>query len=144
MNERKIILRSYSDTDSLKRLILQKLNLVDHKKDPVLEFDERVKSYIERNKNSKLVLQYDKDKLVKELDFNLTLASRAGQRYPDNFELGNPHNRWQFDPVVKTEEQAQQEKRELKKLLQDKLTELNSFLDQFRQLGEGQIEIQEY
>lgn len=143
MNERTIYLKRYNDTDSLKRFILQKLNLVDHKKDSVAEFDERVRSYIDRNKNSRIVFQFDRDKLVKDLEFNLSLTNRVGQPYPENFEMGNPHNRWLFDPIVKTEEQIEKEKIEFEKMLQYKLVELNSFLDQLRQLGKGQIDIKD-
>jgi hypothetical protein len=130
----------------LKRFILQELNLVDHKKDSVAEFDERVKSYLERNKNSKIVLQFDRETLAKDLELNLSLTHRVGQPFPDNFEMGNPHNRWLFDPVVKAEEQIEDEKLEYERMLQDKLDELDSFLDQLRQLGKegkGQIDIKD-
>ncbi|MCZ8217097.1 MAG: hypothetical protein O9262_12700, partial [Cyclobacteriaceae bacterium] len=121
--------------------ILQKLNLVDHKKDSVAEFDERLTNYIDRNKNLRVVLQFDRNKLEKDLEFNLSLINRVDQPYPDNFEMGNPHNRWLFDPIVKTEEQMEKEKLEFQKMFQDKLVELNDFLDKVKKLGKGQIDI---
>src|SRR5687767_1933392 len=103
MSDRTIKIRSYGVIESLKMFILQKLNLVDHKTDYVKEFYERLKNYIDRNKNLKITFQFDRRKLEKDLKFNLSLT-RSQQPYPDNFEMGNPHNSWLYDPIVRTEE----------------------------------------
>ena len=122
--------------------ILQKLNLVDHKKDCINEFYERLKNYIDRNKSLKIVLQFDRDKLEKDLKFKLSLT-RFQQPFPDNFEMGNPHNRWFFDPIIRTEEEAKKEELEFEKSYQDKLLTLNQFLDRLEQIGNGQIIIKD-
>src|SRR5690349_297229 len=105
MNERIIKIASYTDLESLKKFILQKLNLVDHKKDHVQEFDERLKNYIDRNKSLKIVFEFDRDKLEKDFRLQLSLT-RFQQPCPDNFELGNPHNRWLHEPIIRTGEEA--------------------------------------
>lgn len=133
---------SYTDMESLKMYILQKLNLVDHKKDCINEFYERLKNYIDRNKSLKIVLQFDRDKLEKDLKFKLSLT-RFQQPFPDNFEMGNPHNRWFFDPIIRTEEEAKKEELEFEKSYQDKLLTLNQFLDRLEQIGNGQIIIKD-
>jgi len=142
MNERIIKIVSYTDMESLKMYILQKLNLVDHKKDCINEFYERLKNYIDRNKSLKIVLQFDRDKLEKDLKFKLSLT-RFQQPFPDNFEMGNPHNRWFFDPIIRTEEEAKKEELEFEKSYQDKLLTLNQFLDRLEQIGNGQIIIKD-
>lgn len=142
MNERIIKIVSYIDMESLKMYILQKLNLVDHKKDCINEFYERLKNYIDRNKSLKIVLQFDRDKLEKDLKFKLSLT-RFQQPFPDNFEMGNPHNRWFFDPIIRTEEEAKKEELEFEKSYQDKLLTLNQFLDRLEQIGNGQIIIKD-
>jgi hypothetical protein len=139
MNEKVIKIRSYNDIESLKMFILQKLNLVDHKKDYVTEFNERLKSYIHRNQNLKVVLQYDQDSLEKEIKFKMKLANIVDQPYPDNFEMGNPHNRWFFDGIPKTAEESKKQEVEFERIFQDKLKTLYYFLDEIRQLADQQI-----
>lgn len=139
MNNRVIYLKRYTDIESLKRFILQKLDLIDHKKESVTEFDDRLKSYINRNQNLKIIFQFDRNNLENDLKFKLSLTNRVDLPYPDNFELGNPHNRWFFDPIVKTEEEIEREKIEFEKGFQKELVTLKEFLDKLEQLGNGQI-----
>jgi hypothetical protein len=144
MNNRIINLKSYTGIESLKRFILQKLNLVDYKKDSIAEFDNRIKNYIERNKNLELILQLNRTEIEKDLRFRISLTSKANQPYPENFEMGNPHNRWLYDPIIKTEEETKREELELEKVLQDKLVILDNFLRKLRQLGSGKIIIKDF
>ena len=139
MNNRVIYLKSFTDIESLKRFILQKLNLIDHKKESVTEFDDRLKSYINRNEDLKIIFQFDRNNLENDLKFKLSLTNRVDQPYPDNFELGNPHNRWFFDPIIKTEEEIEREKVQFEKGFQKELVTLKEFLDKLEQLGNGQI-----
>lgn len=94
-----IKIKSYNDIESLKIFILQKLKLVDYTKDYVAEFEERLKNYIDKNKNLTVLFQFDIQKFEKDLKFNLSLTDRP---YPDNFEMGNPLNRWIFESIPKT------------------------------------------
>jgi hypothetical protein len=142
MNERIIKIASYTDIESLKMFILQKLNLVDHKKDNVKDFQERLKNYVDRNKSLTITFQFDRDKLEKDLMVKLSLT-RFQQPYPDNFEMGNPHNRWFYDPIIRTEEEAKREELEFEKSYQDKLLTLNQFLGILEQIGNGQIFIKD-
>lgn len=135
MTDRTIKLSSYSDIESLKRFILDTLNLFDHKKNSVTEFDDRLKSYINRNKSIRIVLLLDWNKLETDLKFRLS----STQPFPVNYEMGNPHNRWIFDPIVKTEEEIAKEKNESEKEFEDKLTTLKEFLNKLELLGNGQI-----
>lgn len=142
MNERIIKIASYTDIESLKMFILQKLNLVDHKKDNVKDFQERLKNYVDRNKSLTITFQFDRDKLEKDLMGKLSLT-RFQQPYPDNFEMGNPHNRWFYYPIIRTEEEAKREELEFEKSYQDKLLTLNQFLGILEQIGNGQIFIKD-
>ena len=142
MNERIIKIASYTDIESLKMFILQKLNLVDHKKDNVKDFQERLKNYVDRNKSLTITFKFDRDKLEKDLMVKLSLT-RFQQPYPDNFEMGNPHNRWFYDPIIRTEEEAKREELEFEKSYQDKLLTLNQFLGILEQIGNGQIFIKD-
>jgi hypothetical protein len=142
MSDRIIKIGSYGDVESLKMFILQKLNLVDYKTDYVKEFYERLRNYIDRNKNLKITFQFDRGKLEKDLKFKLSLT-RSQQSYPDNFEMGNPHNRWLYDPIVRTEKEARTEEMEFEKSYQDNLSTLNEFIHRLEQLGNGQIFIKD-
>lgn len=112
--------------------------LVDHKRDYVKEFYERLKNYIDRNKNLKITFQFDRDKLEKNLKFKLSLT-RFQKPYPDNYEMGNPHNRWFQDPILRTEEESRKDEVEFEKRYQDKLLTLRQFFDKLEQVGAGQI-----
>lgn len=143
MNDKIIKVQRYTDIESLKKYILQKLKLVDHKKDSVSEFYDRLKNCLNRDRDLKITFQLDRDKLEEDIRFELSLATRGNQPYPDNFEMGNPHNRWFFDPIVRTEEEAREKKVEFEKSLQDKLMELRDFFDRLEKLGAGQICVQD-
>jgi len=139
MNTRKLDLNTYADTASLKTLILKELLLFDPKKDSVAEFDDRLKSYIDRNKNLEIVFQVNRDEIEKGMRFRLSSELNA-QPFPENFEMGNPHNRWiwpQSDP--KTGEEIKREKDKLEEAVEANLTALRDFLDELRILGGGRI-----
>ena len=139
MGSKVIRINGYSDIESLKVSILQKLKLVDYKKNYIAEFDERVKNYIDRNKNLKIVLQFDNLKLEKDIKFYLLLTNRKPELYPDNFEMGNPLNRWFSNGTIKTEEEIDKEEVLLERNFQHKLAEIKSFLDKLEKLGDGRI-----
>ena len=141
MNER-VIKIGYTDVESLKMYILQKLKLVDHKKDYINDFYERLRNYIDRNKGLKITIQFDREKLEKDLKFKLSLT-RFQQPFPDNFELGNPHNRWFYDPIIRGEDETKGEELQFEKSYQDKLSTLSQFLDKLEQVGNGQILIKD-
>lgn len=142
MNERTIKIGGYTDKEPLKLYILQKLKLVDHKRDYVNEFYERLKNYIDRNKNLKITFQFDRDKLEKDLKFKLSLT-RFQKPYPDNYEMGNPHNRWLDDLIIMTEEEVKQEKLDFERNYRERLLTFNQFLGRLEQIGKGQILIKE-
>lgn len=139
MDSKVIRINSFSDIESLKVFILQKLKLIDYKKNYVAEFDERVKNYIDRNKNLKIVLQFDSEKLEKDIKFYLSLTNRKPEPYPDNFEMGNPLNRWFSNSTMKTENEIDKEEVLLQRNFQDKLAEIKIFLDNLEKLGDRQI-----
>ena len=128
MGSKVIRINGYSDIESLKVSILQKLKLVDYKK-----------NYIDRNKNLKIVLQFDNLKLEKDIKFYLLLTNRKPELYPDNFEMGNPLNRWFSNGTIKTEEEIDKEEVLLERNFQHKLAEIKSFLDKLEKLGDGRI-----
>lgn len=143
MNTRKLDLNTYADTASLKTLILKELLLFDPKKDSVAEFDDRLKSYIDRNKNLEIVFQVNRAEIERGMRFRLSSELNA-QPFPENYEMGNPHNRWiwpQSDP--KTDEEIQREKGQLEAAIQANLAALRDFLNELRVLGGGRILIED-
>ena len=136
MNNQVINIKRYNDVASLKLQILQELKLVDHKKDSLGEFDNRLKSYLDRNKSLGIVLQFNRDSLEKDLKFRASL-SNSPQPYPENYEMGNPHNRWFWDPSPT----KGKENDNLEKAFQNNLTLLHDFLDSLQRLASEQITI---
>ena len=142
MNIKAIKITGHRNIESLKMFILQKLKLVDHKKDCVAEFDDRLKSYISRNRGLKIEFQIDRIRLEKDIKFYLSLIKNT-QPFPENFEMGNPHNRWLFDPIPKTAEDMEKEDLELQGIFQETYMSFENFLRNLVQLGDGQISIKE-
>ncbi|MES2813040.1 MAG: hypothetical protein V4670_11265 [Bacteroidota bacterium] len=139
MDNKVIRINDYNDIESLKVFILQQLKLVDYKKNYVAEFDERVKNYIDRNKNLIIVLQFDCDKLEKDIKLYLSLTNGKPEPYPDNHEMRNPLNRWFSNSTIKTEDEIDKEEALSQRNLQDKLAEIKNFLEKLEKLGNGRI-----
>jgi hypothetical protein len=93
MNRRVIKIKVDTDIDSLKRSILQKLNIVNQKRNSVTGFEEKLKSYIDRNKSIIIVFQYNWDEVEKDLKFKLSLTNKVTRPYPDNYKMDIPLNR---------------------------------------------------
>jgi hypothetical protein len=142
VNRRTIDLNSYTDTASLKMLILQKLLLVDPKRDSVAEFDDRLKTYLGRNGKLQLVFRVDRDKIERDLRFQLSLAANA-QPYPENYEFGNPLNRWMEAPVARTAEERERLKVDLEEAVQASLMALRDFLNGMQLLGSGNVVVED-
>lgn len=141
MDSRIIKINSFNDTFSLKLLILQKLKLTDYKKEYVSEFNEKLKSYLERNRNLKLIFQFDNVTIKRDINIHVSLKNRKKESYPDNYEMGNPHNRWFSVGRQITEEERLEEEILLKRYVDEKLMEFNIFCNQLLQISTEQISI---
>jgi hypothetical protein len=139
MTTQTIEIRRYRDIESIKIIILKKLNLVDYKKDCVAEFDIRLSNFINRHQNLTITFLINRNAIEKDLKFNLMLSNRSQQKFPDNYEIGNPYNRWLYDPVIKSEDQEKQESLRSEKSFDNQIAILNSFLHSLERLGNGKI-----
>ena len=139
MNERVIKIKSYTDIESLKTFILRKLNLIDHKKNSVEEFDNRLKNYFDRNQSLKIILQFNRANLKKEIRFNMSFTKGPVLPYSDNFEMGNPLNRWLFETIPRTSDEIQKEEFDFERSYKDKLKTLYNFLDNLQLLTNQHI-----
>ncbi len=141
MDSRILKINSFSDIISLKLLILQKLKLTDFKKDYVSEFDERLKNYLERNRNLKLIFQFDIVKIERRINIDVSLKNRKSEPYPDNYEMGNPHNRWFSVGRQITEEERLEEEIIFKRDVNEEISKFNLFCTQLSQINTEQISI---
>lgn len=143
MNQRVISFKKYTDIESMKAFILQRLKLSDHKKDSNYEFYDRLKNYIDRSENLKIIIQFDREKIENDLRFKVKLENTDQEPYPDNFEMGNPLNRWLYDPIIRTEGEARQEEMKINKILKDRLLTFNNFLERLQEIGKGKVLIKD-
>lgn len=140
MDNKIINIKSYTDLELLKRFILQRLNLIDHKKDSISEFEQRLTAFVRRNHNLSITFKFDHTKIEKDLKFKLSLSSVVGRPFTINYEMGNPLNRWYFfETTGKTEEEIENEKRKFENDIRGKLEVFISFLHRLEELGEGKI-----
>lgn len=90
-----------------------------------------------------IIIQFDRKRIENDLRFRVKLENTVQQSFPDNFEMGNPHNRWLYDPIIRTEHEARQEQIKMNEILQDRLLTLKNFLDRLKEIGKGQILIKD-
>lgn len=143
MTEKIIRFKKYTDIESLKHYILQRLKLVDPPKNIHVEFDDRLKKHIDQHENLQIIIQFDRPTIEEELKFRVNLENTLQEPYPDNYEMGNPHNRWIHEPVRRTEEEMQEQQIKINQILQDRLLTFNNFLDQLQEIGKGRVVIKD-
>ena len=141
MQTRTIYLKHYRDLESLKLHILQKLLLVDQSKDSVAEFHDRLKHYLERNRNQELVFRVDRAEIERKLRFDIRDLLDGPRPLPKGYEPGNPHNRWIWDGSegARTEEETRLANQRLQEAVEARITALHGFLSELRLLGGGRI-----
>ncbi|NOS94614.1 MAG: hypothetical protein HOP30_22105 [Cyclobacteriaceae bacterium] len=143
MNEKIIRFKKYTDIESLKHYILQRLKLTDPPKKIRVEFYDRLKKHIDQHENLQIIIQFDRQTIEEELKFRVKLQHIIPEPYPENYEMGNPHNRWIYEPIRRTDEEVQEQQVKINQMLQDQLFIFNNFLDQLQVIGKGRILIKD-
>lgn len=127
-NIRRIQLGKIDSIDSFKFQILHNLKLIDFKKNCLGEFEIRLNNYI--NRNPKLTIQLEVN--IKEVseNFRKRIAGEISKtEIPDNYEFGNPFNRWIFDPVTKTQDEHEHDNRLIENKLAEEMTEFKNIVE---------------
>ena len=141
MEIRRINIIGHSEIETLKIYILQKLKLIDYKKDNLEEFETKIKSYLEKNQNQKLEFILDNERFEKDLKFDLKVANIETVPYPKNYEMGNPLNRWMFDGTTITEAESEKKDLNYENLIKNSIGKFNIFFSSLENLGKGQIKV---
>lgn len=142
MEIRRIKINGHSEVETLKIFILQKLKLIDHKRNNLEEFEVRLKDYLTRNKNLEIEFILDKNQFEKDLRFDLNISSIQTKPYPDNYEFGNPLNRWMFDGIILTEEESVIKDLDFERKIKEAIEKFTSFFECIENLGNGQLKIE--
>jgi hypothetical protein len=141
METRQIKINGHSQIETLKIDILQKLKLIDYKRNSLTEFESRLKSYLQRNRNLKIEFILNNTEFENDLKFDLNLKNIDNNHYPENYEIGNPHNRWIHDNWPLTQKENKIEDEKTKQDIEEAIAEFNSFFEWLELLGDGQIKI---
>jgi|ADurb_Cas_01_Slu_FD_contig_91_379265_length_1480_multi_3_in_0_out_0_3 hypothetical protein len=142
MEKRQIKINGHSEVETLKIYILQKLKIIDHKKNNLQEFESRLKDYLGRNKNLRLEFILDNAQFEKDISFDLNLSNIQTQQYPENYEFGNPLNRWFDSGTPLTQEESEIKDLNTKHQINDRIEKFNLFFERIEFLGNGQIKIE--
>jgi len=142
MEKRQIQINGHSEVETLKIYILQKLKIIDHKKNNLQEFETRLKDYLERNENQKIEFILDNALFEKDLRFDLNLSNNQTKSYPENYEFGNPFNRWLYDGVTLTQEESKIKDLNLEQKINERIEKFNLFFEWIESLGNGQIRVE--
>lgn len=76
--------------DSFKEQILQLLNIYDHKKQCIPEFEERIGAYLARN--SKQVFEFTLD--LSNIESEIRRSLQPSRPCPPEYPMGDPLSRW--------------------------------------------------
>jgi|SRR5690554_4667129 len=107
----------YNKVDSLKSLhfqILKSLKLNKTLSDTV-DFEKRIQTFFSNNPNAQITLELSLSNVYQNIREKKRIELLQ-QPYPDNFEIGNPLNRWIDSGIVRTEEEAQKDDLKIDKL----------------------------
>ena len=137
MSTRVFDIKHYRHLYGLKFEILQRLKLINHKKDSVAEFDIRLKEYLQRNNTTTIILRVASAAVEQDLQLHLS----EGEPFPEGYEFGNPHNRWIFWDSSLPEGEQQRRKSETNRKVEAAWAELNDFLNGIKQLDRVEVEI---
>lgn len=141
MEIRRIKINSQFEVDTLKIFILQKLKLIDHKRNNLEEFETRLNAYLARNRGLILEFLLDKVQFEKDLRFHLKVSNIKSNSYPDNYEFGNPLTRWMFESTPLTEEQSKNKAIIFELKVSEEIQKINMFFEWIVSFGNGQINI---
>ena len=141
MEIRQIKINGHSQVETLKIFILQKLKLIDHKRNNLEEFDSRLKDFLTRNSNLKIELILNNLKFEKDLKFDLNLSSIETKPYPENYEFGNPLNRWIYEGTQLTKEENEIKDLNFERKFNKTIEKFNQFFERIEILGDGKIKI---
>jgi hypothetical protein len=139
---RRIKINGYSEVETLKIYILQKLKLIDHKRNNLEEFEVVLKDYLARNRTLKLEFLLDNVQFEKDLRFDLKISNIQTKPYPDNYEFGNPLNRWIFDGSPLTQEESEIKDLNFEQKFKKSIHKFDLFFEWIEGLTNGQIKIE--
>lgn len=142
MEIRQIKINGHSEVETLKLYILQKLKLIDHKRNNLEDFETRIKNYLERNRNLRIEFILDNAKFEKDLRFDLNISNIQTKPYPENYEFGNPLNRWLYDGTPLTQEESEIKDLNLERKIIEAIEKFDLFFEWIVNLGNGQIKIE--
>lgn len=137
MSTRVFDIKHFRHLYGLKFEILQRLKLIKHKKDSVAEFDIRLNEYLQRNTTTTIILRVARAAVEQDLQLHLS----KGEPFPEEYEFGNPHNRWIFWSSSLPEGEQQRGKSETSRKVEAAWAELNDFLNGIKQLDRVEVEI---
>lgn len=143
METRQIKINGHSEIETLKIYILQQLKLIDHKKNNLDEFESKLRGYLQRNRSLEIKFILDNSEFEKDIRFDLGIIKNQAKLYPENYEFGNPLNRWLFDGTEKlANEEIEIEDIKLDRKFEELISKFNIFFDLLEKLGNGKIKIE--
>lgn len=127
MNFKKLNIQPEKNLDDFKTKLLQTLKIYDYKKDCLIDFEDRIDAYLNRNKDLEIEIKIDLEKFYKSIyDNKFRTLERYKREIPENYPFGasNMETQAYYDPIVCDEKYYEDVERTEKKAK----TELNSML----------------
>jgi hypothetical protein len=103
MNTKKLQLQPRESLDDFRIRLLRILKIHDDKKDCLIDFENRIDNYFNRNKELKIEIEIDIPKLFKTIyDQKFWSLKRYKQEIPENYPMGGSNMETQayYNPIV--------------------------------------------
>jgi len=99
-----------------------------------LSIEEKILKWTNRNPDKELVLEVNKELIFKKVqeDKSRTILM-ARLKIPENYEMGNPLNRWiHNDPIIRTQEQVDEDEKKIKVASEEEYKKIQRLIDSIK------------
>jgi hypothetical protein len=124
-NTRILKYKDVSSTEDLKKSILNSLLLPINND----SFEDKIDRYLRRQPKLKIRLLINKDQIFRNIENHVT-RRHSSRKIPDNYDFGNPQNRWIHENSSKPDKES------LKEIIDLELEEMKSLFTILEQLFE--------
>jgi hypothetical protein len=101
------------------KLDKSKINLVD--------FEKKIQNFLSNNPEAEIALEINFSQVRRDIR-EKERRNFLQQPFPDNYEMGNPMNRWLYSGIVRTEEEVQKDDLEIEKRTELKFNDFENGL----------------
>ena len=141
MPERTLRFKKIDSFAGFQRDILSKLNIKHTRLNSLPEFEENLRTYVERNPTQILNLRVDMDTVKFNIKQRVIGAIRKSIDFPPGFEFGQPHMMWGVEPDPRPLQEVKDEAASIESAYQSELLAFQNGLESILKAGGGRFSV---